>query len=152
MRVGVISDTHGLLRPEALAALHGVDRILHGGDIGKPGIVEALQRIAPVSAIRGNVDTGPWAAAFPETLEILLSGHRIWMLHDLETLDLDPVARGLSVVISGHSHKPGVEWRDPVLFLNPGSAGPRRFRLPVTLALLDLGAEAPTAKIVALPI
>ncbi|MCP1168182.1 metallophosphoesterase family protein [Limimaricola litoreus] len=143
MRVGVISDTHGLLRPETLRALAGVDHILHGGDIGREEIVPELERIAPVTAIRGNVDRAPWAARFPETVDIVLEGARIHMRHDRKTLDFDPIARGIDVVISGHSHKPLIERQGNVLYLNPGAAGPRRFKLPITLAFLHLGEGAP---------
>lgn len=136
LRVGVISDTHGLLRPEALEALAGVDRILHAGDIGAPGIVEALAALAPVTAIRGNVDRGAWAAAFPPTADVALGGVAIHLVHALADLRPGIAARGTQVVVSGHSHRPVVETRAGILFLNPGSAGPRRFRLPVTLALL----------------
>lgn len=137
MRIGVVSDTHGLLRPEAVARLAGVDRILHAGDIGRPEVIEGLRAVAPVDAIRGNVDTAAWAAVYPETLSIALGGRRIHLVHALEWLRIDPAAA--DVVVSGHSHKPSVETRDGVLFLNPGSIGPRRFRLPVTLAVLELG-------------
>ncbi|SFP43334.1 hypothetical protein SAMN04488047_106150 [Tranquillimonas alkanivorans] len=139
MRIGVISDTHGLLRPEALAALEGVAHILHAGDVGKPGILEALEEIAPVTAIRGNVDTAPWAAALPDTVTVKLGGRRFHMLHDVKELTAPPP--GADAVIFGHSHKPGAEARDGVLYLNPGSAGPRRFRLPVTLAVVETGPE-----------
>ncbi len=158
MRIGVISDTHGLLRPEALAALAGVgpeggpsvDHILHGGDIGRQEIVEELGRIAPVTAIRGNVDTAPWCARFPETFDLDLGGLRIHMRHDRKSLDFDPSARGIDVVISGHSHKPLIETVDHVLYLNPGAAGPRRFKLPITLAFLHVGQGAPRADLVSL--
>ena len=148
MRIGVISDTHGLLRPEACAALAGADHILHGGDIGREEIVPALERIAPVTAIRGNVDTAPWAGRFPETVEIELGGARIHMRHDRKTLEFDPAARGIEVVISGHSHKPLIERIGSVLYLNPGAAGPRRFKLPITWALLHLGEGEARAGIV----
>ena len=148
MRIGVISDTHGLLRPEACAALAGADHILHGGDIGREEIVAELGRIAPVTAIRGNVDTAPWAGRFPETVEIELGGARIHMRHDRKTLDFDPAACGIGLVISGHSHKPLIERIGGVLYLNPGAAGPRRFKLPITLALLDVGAGEARAGIV----
>ena len=138
MSIGVISDTHGLLRPEAEARLAGADHIIHAGDIGAPEIVPRLRRLAPVTAIRGNVDRGAWAEAYPETAEVTLAGRRIYILHDLAALGLDPVASGVAVVISGHSHKPKVETKGGVLYLNPGSAGRRRFRLPVTLATIEL--------------
>ena len=148
MIVGVISDTHGLLRPEAVALLRGVDHILHAGDIGRPGIVERLAEIAPVTAIRGNVDTGDWALAYPERTTVELGGHRILMLHDVQGLQARDCEGGVGVVVSGHSHKPSQKAEAGVLFLNPGSAGRRRFRLPVTLALMDLGPGPPTARIV----
>ena len=138
MRIGVISDTHGLLRPEALAALEGCARIIHAGDIGKPQVLEALERIAPLEVIRGNVDTGDWATALPDRLELELGGVRMIVLHDLKELEGDPAVLGIGLVISGHSHKPRVEQRGEVLYLNPGSAGPRRFKLPISLALLDV--------------
>jgi hypothetical protein len=139
MRIGILSDTHGLLRPEVLAALAGVGHILHAGDIGGPDIVPALAAIAPVTAIRGNVDTQAWAQAFPEIASIRLAGRRILMLHDRKAPGPDPADDGgVDLVVSGHSHRPGAETLAGVLHLNPGSCGPRRFRLPVTLALLDL--------------
>jgi putative phosphoesterase len=137
-RIGVISDTHGLLRPEAERRLAGVDHIIHGGDIGHPDIIDALRRIAPVTAIRGNVDTGDWALAYAETELVRLTERVIYVLHDLKTLQIDPVARGIDVVVSGHSHVPKIHTVDGVLYLNPGSAGPRRFRLPITLATIDV--------------
>jgi putative phosphoesterase len=146
MKIGVISDTHGLLRPEAEKRLAGVAHIIHAGDIGKPDIITRLQRIAPVTAIRGNVDTGPWAEAYPETATVTLGGHRIYVLHNLHDLQLDPASAGIDVVISGHSHRAVIETMQGVLYLNPGSAGPRRFKLPITLAILDVTASglAPT--------
>jgi len=138
MQLGILSDTHGLLRPEVLPALAGVGHILHAGDIGRSDIVPALAAIAPVTAIRGNVDTQAWAQAFPETIQLTLAGRRILMLHDRKALAGDPADDGLDLVVSGHSHRPGAETLAGVLHLNPGSCGPRRFRLPVTLALLDL--------------
>ena len=143
LRIGVISDTHGLLRPEAEQRLAGVDRIIHAGDIGRPEVIDRLRRIAPVIAIKGNVDKGPWAENYPETETVSLGGHAIHILHDIHDLLLDPVSRGIDVVISGHSHKPLIETRGGVLYLNPGSAGPRRFNLPITLATLDLTASGP---------
>ncbi|WP_407156155.1 metallophosphoesterase family protein [Bradyrhizobium sp. STM 3557] len=138
MKIGVISDTHGLLRPEAEQRLAGVAHILHAGDIGKPEIIARLCRIAPVTAIRGNVDTGPWAEAYPETTTVTLGGHKIYILHDLQQLQLDPASAGIDVVISGHSHRAGIKTEQGVLYLNPGSAGPRRFKLPITLAILEV--------------
>ena len=138
MRIGVISDTHGLLRPEALAALQGCERIIHAGDIGKPQVLDALREIAPLEAIRGNVDSAQWAQGLPERLDLRLGGVAIHVLHDLKALDFAPATRGVSVVIAGHSHKPQIEQRGGVLYLNPGSAGPRRFRLPISLAVLHI--------------
>ena len=134
MRIGVISDTHGLLRPEAEQHLTGVAHIIHAGDIGRPEIITALGRIAPVTAIRGNVDTADWAARYPATITFELGGRSIHVVHDVHDLALDPVARGIDIVISGHSHQPGIATVDGVLYLNPGSAGPRRFDLPVSVA------------------
>jgi uncharacterized protein len=140
LRLGVISDTHGLLRPEAEQRLAGVDHIIHAGDIGRAEIIERLRAIAPVTAIRGNVDKGPWANMFRETETVRLGGQAIYVLHDISDLSFDPAARGIDVVVSGHSHKPLTKRRGDVLYLNPGSAGPRRFNLPITLATLDLTA------------
>jgi putative phosphoesterase len=138
LRIGIVSDTHGLLRPQVQQRLAGVAHIIHAGDIGRPDIVVELRRIAPVTAIRGNIDTGEWAANYPSTQLVRLGGRCIYVLHDLKKLELDPVASGFDVVISGHSHKHHLETIDGVLYLNPGSAGPRRFKLPVTIATLDL--------------
>ena len=148
--IGVISDTHGLLRPEALTPLMGVERIIHAGDIGSPNVLERLETIAPVTAIRGNNDKGAWADALPETLLLEVRGHCIHVLHDLAQIDLSPAAAGISVVISGHSHKPGVEEHEGVLYLNPGSAGPRRFRLPIALAKLYVADDTVSAEIIEL--
>lgn len=137
-RIGIISDTHGLLRPEAERCLAGLDHIIHAGDIGSPDIVPALARIAPVSAIRGNVDTGAWADEFPGTRTVRIADRSIFVLHDLKTLEVDPNALGIDVVISGHSHVPKLETIGGVLYLNPGSAGRRRFKLPITLATLEI--------------
>ncbi len=136
MIVGVISDTHGTLRQEAVEALRGVDRILHAGDIGDPQILEALARIAPVTAIRGNVDIQPWAQSLPETELMEIAGMSIYMLHDLSKLDLKPKAAGIAAVIYGHSHQPKSEEKNGVLYFNPGSAGPRRFTLPISVGKL----------------
>ena len=133
MIIGVISDTHGLLRPEAVAALRGCEHIIHAGDIGAPEIIPALQKIAPVTAIRGNVDREPWAKQFPETELVELGGVHIYVIHDVNTIDLNPRAAGFAAVISGHSHQPKQEVKDGVLYFNAGSAGPRRFRLPITV-------------------
>lgn len=138
MRIGLISDTHGLLRPEALRALAGSHLIVHAGDIGKPEILDTLKAVAPVVFVRGNIDTGPWASAWPETAVAEAGRALIYVLHDLQALDLNPAAAGFHIVVSGHSHKPARTERAGVLYLNPGSAGPRRFKLPVTVARLDL--------------
>ncbi len=134
--IGVISDTHGLLRPEAVEALRGSDRILHAGDVGTPEILQGLAKIAPLIAIRGNVDTAPWARALPATEVIEAGGISIYMLHDLAQLDLKPEAAGFRVVVYGHSHQPKIEEKNGVLYFNPGSAGPRRFHLPVSVGRL----------------
>lgn len=138
MTIGVISDTHGLLRPEALDALQGSDLILHAGDVGPREILDQLREIAPVVAVRGNVDTAIWATALPLADVVEAGGLQLYMRHDRAALDLDPKAAGFAAVIFGHSHRPGAELRDGVLFLNPGSAGPRRFTLPVTVARLTV--------------
>ena len=145
--IGLISDTHGLLRPQAIAALTGVQRIIHAGDIGGPDILEALRSLAPVDAVRGNNDEGQWAAGVPAHLTLQIQGVCIHVLHDLKELDVDPVRAGFGVVIAGHSHRPDVTERDGVLFVNPGSAGPRRFRLPVAIAYLNLAPRSATARI-----
>ncbi len=136
MILGVISDTHGLLRPEALAALRGVDRIIHAGDIGGPDILDALAALAPVVAVRGNNDHGPWADALPETAVVRAEGAVLYVIHDAGALDLDPAAAGFAAVVAGHSHRPGQQVRDGVLWFNPGSAGPRRFKLPIAAGRL----------------
>jgi hypothetical protein len=136
--IGVISDTHGLLRPEAIKALAGAELIIHAGDIGNPQILEALTRIAPVHAVRGNTDRADWAAALAHTRVVEVGGVLIYVLHELFTLDLDPAAAGFAAVIFGHSHSPHMERKNGVLYLNPGSAGPRRFTLPVSLSLLKV--------------
>jgi putative phosphoesterase len=141
--VGVISDTHGLLRPEALGALAGSQLIIHAGDVGGPEVLEALGRVAPVVAVRGNNDRGAWAEALPAFEAFEVSKTFVYVLHDLKELDIAPAAAGFRVVVSGHSHKPLAEVKRGVLYLNPGSAGPRRFKLPVTVARLNLnGADA----------
>ena len=136
--IGLISDTHGLLRDEARRALTGSDLIIHAGDVGKPEILEALKTLAPVVAVRGNVDNGPWASALPLTAVVEAGPAHIYVLHDIHEIDLDPAAAGFHIVVSGHSHQPGRTERGSVLCINPGSAGARRFRLPVTVARLDL--------------
>ena len=141
LRIGVISDTHGLLRPQVAQRLAGVAHILHAGDIGRKDVIAGLRQIAPVTAIRGNVDTGDWAACYPDTQLVTLGGRCIYVLHDLKELELDPVAAGVDVVIAGHSHQQRIETINGVLYLNPGSAGPRRFNLPITFATLELTAN-----------
>lgn len=136
--LGVISDTHGLVRPEALAALAGVEHIFHAGDVGGRAVVDALAELAPVTVVRGNNDRDAWGRTLPETITVTLAGRTIHMLHDRH--DLDPKLSNVDVVITGHSHKPAQEWHGRTLYLNPGSAGPRRFKLPITLARLRLGA------------
>lgn len=139
--IGVISDTHGLLREEALAALRGSDLIIHGGDVGGPEIIESLKTLAPVVAVKGNTDQARWAEALPTTAVAEAGPALIYVLHDLAQLDLDPAAAGFHLVVSGHSHKPARIERDGVIYLNPGSAGPRRFRLPITVARIKLGQQ-----------
>jgi putative phosphoesterase len=134
--IGVISDTHGLLRWEAEAELAAVDHIIHAGDIGSPEILERLQRIAPVTAVRGNNDKDAWADPLPATAIVDIGGHRLYVVHDIAKLDVDPVADGIGVIIAGHSHKPAVTEKNGVLFVNPGSAGPRRFTSPIAVAKL----------------
>ena len=136
--IGLISDTHGLLRPGALTALQGSDLIIHAGDVGKPGIIEQLRAVAPVVAVRGNVDKGPWASQLPMTAVAEGRSVLIYVLHDIQQLDINPAAAEFNIVVSGHSHKPSHTERSGVTYLNPGSAGPRRFQLPITVARLDL--------------
>lgn len=150
--LGVISDTHGLLRPEAVAALRGVDLLLHAGDVGDPALLPRLREIAPLRAVRGNVDHGAWAAELPPSTVIEVGDHVLHMLHDLADLDLDPVAAGFAAVIFGHSHQPLIERRAGVLYLNPGSAGPRRFRLPVTVARLVVAPDGLEAELIDLEV
>ena len=138
MHIGIISDTHGLLRPEALEALRNSDHILHAGDIGDPAILNALRDLAPVTAIQGNIDAHGPCAQLPATELVEFAGLSLYMLHDLNTLDLDPASAGVTAVISGHSHQPKIEQRRGVLYFNPGSAGPRRFNLPISLGLLEI--------------
>lgn len=139
--LGLISDTHGLLREEAIRALRGSDLILHAGDVGAPGILDALKTLAPVVAVRGNVDTDAWGQTLPLTEVVEVGSVTIYMLHILQDLNIDPAAGGFHIVVSGHSHKPSQTEKEGVLYVNPGSAGPRRFQLPVTLARLDLSAR-----------
>ena len=149
---GLIADTHGLMRPEALEALAGVAGILHAGDVGKPEVLEPLRQIAPLTVVRGNVDRGPWAERLPETAEVDCGGVWVHMRHILADLDLDPHAAGFGVVITGHSHQPAIERRGEVLFVNPGSAGPRRFRLPISLGRLWIEQGRAQARIVELSV
>ncbi len=148
IRIGLISDTHGLLRPEAVAALAGSDFIIHAGDIGGPEVLADLSAIAPVTAIRGNVDQGDWAANLPHTEVLQCGGVFIYVLHNLAELDIDPAAAGFQAVISGHSHNPLIREKDGVLFVNPGSAGPRRFSLPIAVGRLIVTEGRVTAEIV----
>jgi putative phosphoesterase len=148
--VGVISDTHGLLRPEAVEALQGSQLIIHAGDVGKPEILDDLRKIATVSAVRGNIDKTSWATELPMTEVVKIGEVTVYVLHDLNQLDLDPAIAGFSAVISGHSHRPSVFLKNGVLFLNPGSAGPRRFNLPVSVALLRVTGKTVEAQVVEL--
>ena len=152
MIVGVISDTHGLVRPQAIAALRGADRIIHAGDIGGTEVLAALEAIAPVVAVRGNNDRGPWAEALPLTQVVDATGALIYVIHDLGELDLEPAAAGVRVVVAGHSHRPAQQERDGVLWFNPGSAGPRRFKLPVSVGRLIVEGGAVRAEILTLAV
>lgn len=147
IRVGVISDTHGLLRPEALQFLERSELIIHCGDICGPAVIEELSRLAPVTAVRGNNDKGSWADQLPESATIRVGEILIYVIHDLSQLAIDPVAAGVAAVLSGHSHKPSITHRDGVTYLNPGSAGPRRFKLPICVAELVIDADAVTPRI-----
>jgi putative phosphoesterase len=151
-RVGVISDTHGLLRPEAVTFLRGSDFVAHAGDIGDARILKELAAIAPVTAVRGNNDNGRWAASVPVTAALQVEQVSIYVIHDIAELDLDPQAAGLAVVVAGHSHRPSVEEKDGVLYLNPGSAGPRRFTLPIAVAEIVVDGSSVRARIVELEI
>ena len=142
MRIGIISDTHGLLRSQAIKQLAGTDHIIHAGDIGGPEVVEELRRIAPTTAIRGNIDVAEWAKGYPDTELVVLGGRAFYVLHNLKEIKLDPAASGFDVVISGHSHRPKIETKKGVLYVNPGSAGPRRFKLPVAVATVTLSDRA----------
>ncbi|MBZ5508711.1 MAG: metallophosphatase family protein [Acidobacteriia bacterium] len=150
MIIGVISDTHGLLRPEAVELLRGTEHILHAGDIGSPEIIPELRKIAPVTAIRGNVDTQAWARSFAETEVVELGGLDLYIIHDANALDLNPKAAGFAAVISGHSHQPKQEMKDGVLYFNPGSAGPRRFKLPISVGRLEIAGGKVSAEILLL--
>jgi hypothetical protein len=136
LTIGVISDTHGLLRPEAVDALQGSGFIIHAGDVGDHGIVRQLERIAPLTVVRGNVDTAAWSKNLPETNVLQAGGLSFYVLHSVLDLDLNPQAAGFAAVVFGHSHQPSIEWRKDILFFNPGSAGPRRFRLPISVGRL----------------
>lgn len=150
-RLTLLSDTHGLLRPEVVDFVRGSARIVHAGDIGDPAILDALSALAPLTVVRGNNDRGPWAEALADTDTIAVEGVLLHVLHDLATLDLDPAAAGIGVVVSGHSHKPRIERRDGVLYVNPGSVGPRRFSLPIAAAELVIEGGEATARIVEFP-
>jgi putative phosphoesterase len=147
-----VSDTHGLVRPEALRRLRGVDRIVHAGDIGGPAVLRALEAIAPVTAVRGNNDRGPWARALPRTRTLMVGAARLHVLHDLKTLAVDPARARLAAVIAGHSHQPSARAWNGVLFLNPGSIGPRRFTLPVAMARLTVRGARVRARLVYLDV
>jgi hypothetical protein len=148
--VGVISDTHGLLREEVKSRLRGCDLILHAGDVGNPFVLTELGQITEVVAVRGNVDAGPWAKELKKEEFVEVSGRRICVVHDISTLSLDPACAGIDIVIYGHSHKPAVEWKAGILYLNPGSAGPKRLHSPISMALLRIGAENITPELVEL--
>jgi len=152
VRIGVISDTHGLLRPEALAALQGCDHIVHGGDIGGQAILDELAALAPLTVVRGNNDREAWAGAVPDTARVEIAGLTVFAVHDIATIGLDPAAAGIDIVVYGHSHKPLAERRAGVLYLNPGSAGPRRFRLPISVAVLDIADGQASARIIELAV
>ncbi len=148
MRVGLISDTHGLLRPEVLEFLRGSDHIVHGGDVCEPGVLDALRALAPVTAVRGNNDRGAWAQALRESELVRLGDVFVYAIHDVAAIDLEPRAAGVRVVVSGHSHRPSIDERDGVLWVNPGSAGPRRFRLPISAGELAVTGERVSARLV----
>jgi putative phosphoesterase len=150
--IGLISDTHGLVRPEALDALQGVELIIHAGDIGKREVIGALKGIAPVAAIKGNIDRGAWAKPLADTKTLKVGATRLFVIHNIKELECNPVARGYQVVISGHSHKPSISTRDGVLFVNPGSAGPRRFKLPIAVGKLFVEDNRATAEIIELAV
>jgi putative phosphoesterase len=152
VHIGLISDTHGLVRPEAIQALRGVDSILHAGDIGGPTILEQLRDVAPVFAVRGNNDRDDWARQVPERKVVIVGAIRIYLLHNLNEIDIDPAAAGFNVVVTGHSHRPSVVVRGGVLYVNPGSAGPRRFRLPVSVARLRVRGPRISATLVELAV
>lgn len=148
--IGLISDTHGLVRPAAIEALQGVDLIIHAGDIGKPEVLEALKAIGPLVAIKGNNDIGAWAKSLPDTDLVQTADTKVFVIHNVKELDCDPAAKGYKVVVSGHSHKPSISTRDGVLFVNPGSAGPRRFKLPVAVGKLIIQNQKVNAELIEL--
>ena len=150
--VGVISDTHGLLRPEAIDALRGSDLIIHAGDVGNPAVIDRLRGVAPTFVVRGNIDKGDWAASLPMTELVEVAGRFFFVLHEISQLDLDPATASFAAVVYGHSHVPSIETRDGVLFLNPGSAGPRRFKLPVTVARVVMSGRRLAPEIVELKV
>jgi uncharacterized protein len=150
--IGVISDTHGLVRPQAVAALAGSDLIIHAGDVGKPEVLERLGELASLFVVRGNIDTGSWAARLPLTQRVEVGALRLFVLHEIAQLDIDPASAGFAAVVFGHSHRPSIETRGGVLFLNPGSAGPRRFKLPVTVARVRVSDRQIRPEIVHLPV
>jgi putative phosphoesterase len=151
-KIGLISDTHGLVRPEALGALRGSELLIHAGDIGKPEVLDSLRKIAPVLAIRGNNDRDAWAKGIPDVLNLLVNGIKLQVIHNVHEFAADPSACGIDAVISGHSHKPGVSKRDEVLYVNPGSAGPRRFKLPIAVGMIYLTGKKLRATIIELQI
>ena len=150
--IGLISDTHGLIRPEAFDTLRGSDLIIHCGDVGKPAVLDTLRRIAPVRAVRGNNDAGAWARRLPSSDMVEIGSHKIYVLHNLSEFDLDPDAAGFTAVVFGHSQKAGIERQGGALFINPGSAGPRRFKLPITVATLTIRSRRCAARIIPLPL
>jgi putative phosphoesterase len=150
--VGIISDTHGLMRPAAVDALRGSDLIIHAGDVGKPEVIAVLRAVAPTVVVRGNVDMGNWAAALPVTTPVEIGALRFFVLHEIAQLDFDPAAAGFAAVVFGHSHVPSIETRDGVLFLNPGSAGPRRFKLPIAVARVSVSGRRLSPQIVELQV
>jgi len=152
MLIGVISDTHGLLRPEALQALRGAAMIIHAGDVGKPAVLEQLRGLAPVVAVRGNIDRQPWARSLPPSALLTANGHSILVLHELSQFAVETAPAGLAAVVFGHSHRPSIAKRDGILYLNPGSAGPRRFRLPISLAHLHASQASLRPQLISLPI
>ena len=147
-RIGIISDTHGLLRPEVIKHLAGTDHIIHAGDIGAPEVIQGSRSIAPTSAIRGNIDAGEWAKDYPDTELVVLGGRALYVLHNLKAITLDSAASGFDIIISGHSHRPKIVTKNGVLYVNPGSAGPRRFKLPIALAFLTLSDRSILPRIV----